>query len=314
MVNAHLGPVTYAADIRNDEVLFIDTEAAEVSEYIALDAPPIDMSPNPAGTRLWVATSGVASVTFIDLDILTPFTVDLDAAPVAIGVGEHDNVYVIDERGHIVILDDITQARLGDVDWGLDMMESPACIGIDRQENRGWIANAGVNPSTITRFDMWDPSLPIEETMGGGFLGTNGRRLVLAPDGDTLLYPNAGGNDGADALYILDSHDLSFAIGQYFVGADPLDAAYDPYGDFLVGINADPYDEQLYVLNPGRFNTRRVIDMTDWLNDPEADPPIDADPQMVRVNNDGTVVIVYAEDVYNDEDGTIYLIDRDTLY
>jgi hypothetical protein len=135
----------------------------------------------------------------------------------------------------------------------------------------------------------------------------------LAPDGSTIIYPCGSGNGDGYRVDFLEAADLSHLLGTFDIGTYPKFMEYDPVGDFITGINGDPYDKRLYVMNPWDFTSLNAIYVSDWINPPNADPPRNQDLIALRANADGSALVLYAEDTYDDLEGYFYVIGRSKL-
>jgi len=314
MVADTSGPIIYCADSKNNSVVLLDTKNNEIMDTILVGSTPIDLDLNPDGDRLWVATSGASAVSYINLGSKEEGTVNLAHKPLAVAVGGNGKVYVVNDKENIEIIDEDTQTLIGEVEWDLaDKVLSARFIEIDRGANLGYVANAGLSPSSIVRFDLSDDNLDILEDNEHGSLGSNGQSLTLAPSGDSLVFPNGSGNGAGYTVYLLDALDFTNVLGEFDIGTYPLFMEYDPLQEYIAGINGDPYDERIYVMDPVTFLVIKVLDAAEWINNADADPPISQDPLLLRSNASGSVLVLYAEDTYNDLKGNFYLVDRDNL-
>ena len=115
-----------------------------------MGATPIDLDLNPAGTRLWIATSGASSVSYLDLAGKKSGTVALQHPPVAVAVGGNGKVYAVNNAGNIEIVNETSQTWIAEVIWELeDQIISPSFIEIDQSANLLYVANTGISPSTV---------------------------------------------------------------------------------------------------------------------------------------------------------------------
>jgi len=313
MVHAVSGPEIYCADAKNNEVAVLDTAQRQVTDRMTVGSGPLDLDLNPAGDRLWVATSGATAVTYVDLGVKSTGTVSLNHQPVAVAVGGNGKVYLVSNEGTIEIVNEAAQTYITEVNWGLDGIIAPAFIEINRDAEQGYIANAGISPSSIQKFDLSTDDLTILEISEFGSLGSNGMSLTLAPDGQTIVFPCGSGNGNGYTAFLIDALDFSNILGEFDIGTYPKYMEYDPQSVFMAGINGDWYDERLYVMNPETFQPFQVIDMTNWINHADQNPPVDQDMMLLRANADGSVLVLYAEDTYNDLNGRFYLINRADL-
>ncbi|MCZ7585114.1 MAG: hypothetical protein M5R36_18280 [Deltaproteobacteria bacterium] len=305
IVAAVEGEMMFATDTRHDEVIILDTEDFEVQDRIPVGLMPVDIDMNPGGYRFWVATRGETAVTWVDNGSKGQGTVDLQHHPVAIAIGGNGKVYVVNDAGGIEILDEYAQEYLTEVTWD-DGIPSPSMIAVDRGGLRALVANAGISPASVMRIDLYNDDLNIEEVNETGSLGSNGQSLTLAPDGDSFVFPCGSGNGPGDAVYQINTLNFKQSFGEYDIGTYPRYLTFDPFGAFAVGINGDPHDQRVYVLNPESLEKGSVIDVTDWLAEN------DEEPKIVEMNADGTVLVLYAENSTGGT-GTFYLVERKWL-
>jgi len=310
IVHAPSGSIIYCADVKNNRILILDTAQSAITGTIEVGSRPTDLDVNPAGTRLWVATSGASAVTYANLSSKETGQVNLSYPPVGIAVGGAGKVYVIEEDGSIGIIDEENQTLINEVDGlGEDILD-PTFIEIDRTSNWGYLANSGLSPSTLIRVDLNSDDLTVLDSDEFGSLGSNGFSLSLAPNGESLVFPNGSGQGTGYFVYLLDATDFTHILGEFDIGTYPEFMEYDPLGAFIAGINADPSDKRLYIMNLETFLPIKVIDVTEWIN---ANSP-NADLLLLRSNADGSVLAMYAEDTYADIGGYLYLIHREKLF
>ena len=285
--------VVYAIDRDNQALYFISTSAQQIVETVTLpDSQPVAMAYSNPGNDLYIVSATSGAITVFDLD--TSQTSQIVYSDTKTG---HDiavaptlrRIFVLSPNGYDAYL------TIVDMDTGAVLLEDKvggSSIALDENSRMIFIGNSGLSPSTMRKYYVGNDELQLVQSIQAG---SNGRSVNISPDGLHVVYPCGSGNGAGYTIHDFDSTDLNNVFGEWDVGTYPKNAVFSPDGSVLFGTNGSAYDNYLYVMDAATYQQIMKIDF------PNAD-----DYAVFAPNSDGTVVVGFSYDSYNDDDYALY--------
>ena len=114
------------------------------------------------------------------------------------------------------------------------------------------VAAGGESGGDIYRFSANGPTVvyEVEDSSGGG----NGQSLKMDPRGGRFVFAAGTGNyskeHGSYIMLLWNLLDYDLPFSGMDSGTFPTDAAFAPNASVMYGINFDPYDKRIYILDP----------------------------------------------------------------
>lgn len=293
MVAGNNPDVVFAIDQDHQQLYTISTSLQRIVDTVALpDSQPVAMAYAADTNRLYIVSANTGKITVYDVATAT-----LSQLPVTLsGVGQDivvapslGRLYVLSPNGYDAFLTMI------DANTGAILLETSvggSSLVLDEGTQTLFTANRGLSPSTIYKYSVADDTLTlVQQITSGG----NGREIAISPDGGHVVLPCGGGNGDGYTIFDYDATDLNRVFGEWDVGTYPKLAAFSPDGRVLYGLNGDPYDNYLYVMDASSYGEIRKLEF------PEADAYAVMTP-----NSDGSVVVAFSYDTYNNSGHALY--------
>ena len=187
-----------------------------------------------------------------------------------------------------------------DMDTGAVLLATDiggSSIVVDEAAQMIFTANQGLSPATLYRYAIIkDENGQLQlQLMQSLRTGSNGRKINISPDGKHVVLPCGGGNGPGYTLYDFDATDFETVFDEWDIGTYPKVAAFSPDGTILYGSNGSAYDNFLYVMDAQTYEQIHKLPF------PNAD-----NYAVFTPNSDGTVVVGFSYDTYNDSQFQFY--------
>ena len=287
--------IVYAIDEDNQALYFISTNAQQIIKTVRLrNAEPVAMDYSAADNSLYIVSNLSGSVEVYDLDtsVLSEIMFsstnvgrDIAAAPIL------RRLYVLSPDGcdsYLSIIDmDTGELLVTDEVGGSSLV-------VDERTRTMFTGNRGLSPSTIYKYSIKDDHLELVQNVRSG---GNGRKINISPDGRHVVLPCGGGSGAGYTVYDFDTTELNNVFGEWDIGTYPAMAAFRADGKLLYGTNGDFYDNYLYVMDASEQNYRLIRKL---------EFPYAADYSVFTPNSDGTVVVGFSYDDYDEDEYKLY--------
>ncbi|MDX2503364.1 MAG: YncE family protein [Gammaproteobacteria bacterium] len=235
MVMSPVSNMMYASTTHDNSVAVINANTLEHVTSISVGSAPARMAVNPAGDRLYVALSGATSIAVIDLTTYTLLPeIPMPYPPYDVAIGHNNRMYVTPGRTsggyrnilQVNLLDNTIMTEFGSEAFPY----YSALIEISGDLDTLYMANRGLSPGTLAKFDVTTEVPVFMLKNPHGDLGSNGQDLHVSRDGNHAYYAVGGGNRiaGYDIAQI--STDTFAINGVFNTGPYPREITTGPDG------------------------------------------------------------------------------------
>lgn len=256
----------YVSDQTKNQVHVIDTLTGKLLASVQVSSAPAGMDLSPDGSRLYVASSGLAGVDVIDTNSntkLETIPVDFKAYDV---VSSHDRIYVsfgsTNNFDPPVAIDLTTKEKVATFPKGVD---SVSRLLITKDNSTVYVGKIGGSPASLYKVDVTanPPKLVIEDEHGA--IGSNMRGLALSAD-EQEIYLACGAPYNIQILNV-----TTFKpAGLFDTGYYPESVAISPDGKYVFGAHAsrdikvfDRTTQQMLMTPKFGYEVRRVVVSSD---------------------------------------------------
>ncbi len=278
--------VVYAIDQASQALYYISTVSQQIVKKVALPfTQPLAMAYGAATKSLYIVSKFSGSVTVHNLDsqVITemPFSYAKDGLDIGVAPALR-RVYVLSQSAttrYLTILD---------MDTGQVLAEEPVngdSLAIDATRQKIFLA--GGYPDQIYKYDVLGDRLVLEQSVNGFYFGS----LELSPDGRHIL----AGKGYGSLIYDMDSTNLNNVFGDWDLGYYPGNARFSAEGSRLLGTN----DDYLFVTYANNYH--QLFKKYSF--------PNSSDYNVFTSNADGTVVVGFSYDSYNNNDRQLFFFD-----
>ena len=246
--------IVYASVTSNNSVAVIDMNSLEQIDSIVVGSAPRGMATSRDGNLLYVATAGASSLAVVDLQtrtLLDPILLPTSAQDVE--VDAKGRIYAAPASTSfrsILIHDPATNQTTEQLSYCSACYSS--LLEMSKDGNTLYIANRGLSPGTIAKYDVSGVAPVLLWQNAHGALGSNGQDLWLTPTNDHIYYAVGGGNNIAFPYDIaqIDADTMS-VLGSFGTGAYPREIITSPDGKTAYAVHTsghiDVWDAETFI-------------------------------------------------------------------
>lgn len=232
-----LRPRIYGTDRVNNAVVVVDTDSLSVLATIPIGSRPAGLTISADGSKLWVANSGSTNyaIGVIDLNTLQRLpSIPAPKFPNDIEEGVQHRLFAslnVESipTGGIMQIDADTGVFQRYMTSGFETY-SPGALEISPDRTKLFFGD--LTSRTLDKFDVSTPTGSLLQTVTRT-MGDHGAGLSISHDGQFIVYPDTGGNNGAAGTFKIPTADITAIDGTFNVGAYPGPAVFSNDGTLL---------------------------------------------------------------------------------
>lgn len=216
-----------------NKVIFKNVLTGSNGKEFLLEGDPNKMEYDFERELLLVSLKDINMIARIDMKTGEVSYINIDGNITEMALGERGVafVYVGKNKSTIYVVDVVNNRVINRLN-----VEPYNFMVYDKNSNNLILGNAGISPSTLTRYSLNEETNQLKFEQSSIDLGSNGKDLSISYDGKHVAYCCGSGN-GKYTIFDIDSSDITKKFGEWNTGAYPTSADFSLDNRYVVTSN-----------------------------------------------------------------------------